>query len=82
MLTSSNQNKGIRVTYRTPPTKDIVKSQTIALIGPRGASYRYIFNRRPTEHCCGQIWHGVVEQEDTYSYVISTGARKLKLTTL
>ncbi len=53
-----------------------------ALMGPRGASNRYIFNRRPAEHCCGQIWHGVVKQEDTYSYIISTGARKLELTTL
>ncbi len=52
------------------------------LVGPRGASNCYIFNRRPTECCCGQIWHGVVEQEDTYSYIISTGTRKLELTTL
>jgi hypothetical protein len=52
------------------------------LMGPRGASNRYIFNRRPAERCCCQIWHGVVKQEDTYSYVISTGTRKLELTTL
>jgi hypothetical protein len=32
MLMSSSQNKGIPVTYRTPPTKDLVKSQTMALI--------------------------------------------------
>ncbi len=50
--------------------------------GPRGASNCYIFNRHPAEHCCGQIWHGVVKQEDTNSYVISTGVRKLELTTL
>jgi hypothetical protein len=52
------------------------------LMGLRGASNRYIFNRHPAECCCGQIWHGVVKQEDTYSYVISTGVRKLELTTL
>ncbi len=51
-------------------------------MGPRGAGNRYIFNRRPTERCCGQIWHGVVKQENTYSYVISTGTRKLELPTL
>ncbi len=32
MLTSSSQNKGIRVTYHTPPTKDLLKNQTMALI--------------------------------------------------
>ncbi len=32
MLTSSSQNKGICVTYLTPPTKDLLKSQTIAII--------------------------------------------------
>ncbi len=32
MLTSSSQNKGIRVMYPTPPTKDLLKSQTMALI--------------------------------------------------
>ncbi len=59
-----------------------VKKIEKLLMGPRGASNRYIFNRRPAERCCGQIWHSVVKQEDTYSYVISTGARKLELTTL
>jgi hypothetical protein len=54
----------------------------VDVMGPRGAGNRYIFNRRPAERCCGQIWHGVVKQEDTYSYVISTGAQKLELTTL
>ncbi len=57
-------------------------SSKAQIMGPRGASNRYIFNRHPTEHCCGQIWHGVVKQDDTYSYVISTGARKLELPTL
>ncbi len=52
------------------------------MMGPRGASNRYIFNRRPAERCCGQIWHGVVKQEDSYSYVISTGTRKHELPTL
>jgi hypothetical protein len=32
MLTSSSQTKGIRVTYCTPPNKDLLKSQTMALI--------------------------------------------------
>ncbi len=32
MLTLSSQNEGIRVTYCTPPTKDLLKSQTTALI--------------------------------------------------
>jgi hypothetical protein len=32
MLTSSSQNKGICVMYRTPPTKDLLKSQTMAII--------------------------------------------------
>ncbi len=32
MLTSSSQNKGIRVRYSTPPTKDLLKSQTMAVI--------------------------------------------------
>ena len=32
MLTSSSQNKEIRVTYHTPPTKDLSKSQTMATI--------------------------------------------------
>jgi hypothetical protein len=31
-LMSSSQNEGIRVTYHTPPTEDLLKSQTIALI--------------------------------------------------
>jgi hypothetical protein len=31
-MTSSSQNKGIHVTYHTPPTKDLLKSQTMALI--------------------------------------------------
>ncbi len=39
-------------------------------------------NRRPAECCSGQIWHSDVKQENTYSYVISTGTRKLKMTTL
>jgi hypothetical protein len=30
----------------------------------------------------GHVLAGVIKQEDTYSYVISTGTRKLKLTTL
>ncbi len=30
------------------------------IMGPRGASNCCIFNRRPTECCCGQILHGVV----------------------
>ncbi len=55
---------------------------SMLIMGPRGASNRYIFNRHPAEHCCSQIWHGVVKQEDTYYYIISTGARKLELTTL
>ncbi len=54
----------------------------LAIMVWRGASNCYIFNRRPAEHCCSQIWHGVVKQEDTYSYVISTGTRKLELPTL
>jgi hypothetical protein len=40
MLTSSSQNKGIRVTYHTPPTKDLLKSQTMALIAIRGVNPR------------------------------------------
>ncbi len=32
MPTSSSQNKGICVTYSTPPTKDLRKSQTLAVI--------------------------------------------------
>ncbi len=32
MMMSSSQNKEIWVTYRTPPTKDLLKSQTMALI--------------------------------------------------
>jgi hypothetical protein len=32
MLLSSSQNEGICVTYRTPPTEDLLKSQTMALI--------------------------------------------------
>ncbi len=32
MLTSSSQNKGIRVAYHSPPTKDLLKSQTMAII--------------------------------------------------
>jgi hypothetical protein len=52
------------------------------MMGPRGASNCYIFNRRPAERCSGQIWHGAVKQKDTYSYIISTGTRKLELTTL
>jgi hypothetical protein len=32
MLTSSSQNQGLCVTYRTPSTKDLLKSQTMALI--------------------------------------------------
>ncbi len=32
MLTSSSQNEGICVTYHTPPTKDLSKSQTMAII--------------------------------------------------
>ena len=32
MLTSSSQNEGIWVTYRTPPTKDLSKRQTMAII--------------------------------------------------
>jgi hypothetical protein len=31
MMTSSSQNGGIWVMYRTPPTKDLLKSQTMAL---------------------------------------------------
>ncbi len=31
MLRLSSQNKGIRVANRTPPTKDLLKSQTMAL---------------------------------------------------
>jgi hypothetical protein len=59
-----------------------VQDKSMHFMGLRGASNCYIFNRRPTEHCCGQIWHGVAKQEDNYSYVISTDARKLELTTL
>jgi hypothetical protein len=33
MLTSSRQNEGICVTYYNPPTEDLSKSQTIAIIG-------------------------------------------------
>jgi hypothetical protein len=36
MLTSSSQNKEIRITYRTPPTKDLLKSQTMAIIAMMG----------------------------------------------
>ncbi len=61
---------------------ETVAARMVMVMGPRGASNCHIFNRRPAERCCGQIWHGVVKQEDTYSYVISTGARKLELTTL
>jgi hypothetical protein len=32
MLVSSSQNEGLWVMYRTPPTKDLLKSQTMALI--------------------------------------------------
>ncbi len=32
MLMSSSQNKGIQVTYHTPPAKDLLKRQTMALI--------------------------------------------------
>ena len=32
MLMSSSQNKGICVTYHTPPTKDLLESQTMVLI--------------------------------------------------
>ncbi len=40
MLTSSSQNKGIRVTYRTLPTEDLMKSQTMALIVMIGVNPR------------------------------------------
>ncbi len=63
-------------------SRNYVRGNAADLMGPRGASNCYIFNRRPAERCCGQIWHSVVKQEDTYSYVISTGTRKLELTTL
>ncbi len=53
-----------------------------SVMGLRGTSNCYIFNRCPPERCCGQIWHGVVKEENTYSYVISTGTRKLELPTL
>jgi hypothetical protein len=50
MLTSSSQNKGIRVTYRTPPTKDLLKSQTMAIIAmmrslPKDGYHRGCSNR-------------------------------------
>jgi hypothetical protein len=41
MMTSSSQNKGICVTYCTPPTKDLSKSQTMALLAMmRGVNLR------------------------------------------
>ncbi len=32
MMTSSSQNEGLRITYRTSPSKDLLKSQTMALL--------------------------------------------------
>ncbi len=72
----------LAIVKQWPKPKEIEAWDMHAMMGPRGASNRYIFNRRPTELFCGQIWHGVVKQEDSYSYVISTGTRKLELPTL
>jgi hypothetical protein len=47
---SSSQNKGIRITYSTPPTKDLLKSQTMAVIAmmrvkPKDGYHRGCRNR-------------------------------------
>jgi hypothetical protein len=47
------------------------------MMGPRGNSL-YI-SIRPCGASCGQIWWGRGRWIDTYSYVISTGMRKLEM---
>ncbi len=56
---SSSQNEGIRVTYHTPLTKDLLKSQTMALIAMIGVYPRMGTTADAVTGTISKLWNDV-----------------------